>query len=47
MARFLCGISSPALAAARLTRHPRFGSAGETPFADIMQAAEAALAGGT
>lgn len=47
LARFLCGISSPAVAAARLTRHPRFGSAVETPFADVMQAAEAALAGGT
>ncbi len=47
MARLLCGISSPALAAAKLTRHPRFGSAVETPFADVMQAAEAALGGGT
>ena len=47
MARWLCGISSPALAAAKLTRHPRFGSAGETPFADVMRAADAALGGGT
>ena len=47
MARFLCGISSPALAAAKLTRHPHFGAAVATPFADVMQAAEAALGGGT
>ncbi len=45
MARFLCGIASPALSAAKLTRHPRFGSAGEAPFAAVMQAAKAALAG--
>jgi ATP-dependent DNA helicase RecQ len=47
MARWLCGISSPALAAAKLTRHPRFGSAGETPFASVMEAVDAALGGGT
>ncbi|MBI4621794.1 MAG: ATP-dependent DNA helicase RecQ [Verrucomicrobia bacterium] len=44
MARFLCGISSPALVAAKLTRHPRFGSAAEVPFAVVMEAAKAALA---
>ena len=47
MVRWLCGISSPALAAAKLTRHPRFGSAGETPFASVMEAVDAALGGGT
>jgi ATP-dependent DNA helicase RecQ len=36
MTRFLCGIASPALSAAKLTRHPRFGSATETPFGQVM-----------
>ena len=40
VARFLCGITSPALSAAKLTRHPRFGSAAEAPFAAVMQAAK-------
>ena len=45
IARFLCGIASPALAAAKLTRHPRFGCAVEAPFAAVMQSAKAGLAG--
>ncbi|MEO5959311.1 MAG: RecQ family ATP-dependent DNA helicase, partial [Opitutaceae bacterium] len=45
MARFLCGIGSPALTAAKLTRHASFGSASETPFAEMMAAAKAALVG--
>jgi ATP-dependent DNA helicase RecQ len=40
VARFLCGVSSPAFVAAKLTRHPRFGSAGATPFGDVLSAAE-------
>ncbi len=40
IARFLCGISSPALSTAKLTRHPRFGSAAQTPFAAVMAAVE-------
>ena len=43
LARFLCGIASPALSAAKLTRHPRFGCAAEAPFAAVMQAAKAAM----
>ena len=43
VARFLCGIASPALSAAKLTRHPRFGCAAEAPFAAVMQAAKAAM----
>ncbi len=43
LARFCCGISSPALAAAKLARHPRFGAAVETPFAVVLAAATAAL----
>jgi ATP-dependent DNA helicase RecQ len=42
--RFFCGIVSPALSTAKLTRHPRFGSAVEVPFAAVMQAAKVALA---
>ena len=37
VARFLCGIASPALTAAKLTRHPRFGAAAEVPFAQVME----------
>ena len=44
LARFCCGISSPALAAAKLARHQRFGAAVETPFAEVLAAAEGALA---
>lgn len=44
VARFFCGIASPALSTAKLTRHPRFGSAAEVPFAAVMQAATTALA---
>ena len=38
LARFLCGVSSPALVTAKLTRHPRFGSAGSIPFDTILRA---------
>ena len=41
VARFLCGVGSPALTAAKLTRHPRFGSAGSVPFDTVLQAASA------
>lgn len=37
IARFLCGITSPALVTAKLTRHPRFGCAAETPFTRVME----------
>jgi len=36
VARFLCGISSPALTTAKLTRHPQFGAAAKVPFAQVM-----------
>ncbi len=35
-ARFLCGLSSPRLTAARLTRHPLFGSLEHYPFSDVL-----------
>lgn len=37
VARFLCGISSPALSTAKLTRHPNFGVAAKVPFAQVME----------
>jgi len=38
VARFLCGIPSPALTKARLTRHALFGSAARVPFAHVAAA---------
>ncbi|MGI9474712.1 MAG: RecQ family ATP-dependent DNA helicase [Rubripirellula sp.] len=35
-ARFLCGLSSPSLVRARLTRHPSFGVCDRVPFADVL-----------
>jgi ATP-dependent DNA helicase RecQ len=40
VARFLCGISSPALSTAKLTRHPLFGSATHMPFGKVIAAVE-------
>ncbi|ABA89292.1 helicase, putative [Syntrophotalea carbinolica DSM 2380] len=36
LARFLCGISSPAATRAKLSRHPDFGALGEIPFQKIL-----------
>jgi ATP-dependent DNA helicase RecQ len=36
VARFLCGMGSPAVSRARLTRHPLFGAVEDRPFADIL-----------
>ncbi|HEY7885335.1 MAG TPA: ATP-dependent DNA helicase RecQ [Cellvibrionaceae bacterium] len=36
MARFLCGISSPQLSRAKLTRHRYFGTLIETPFTQVL-----------
>ncbi|OEU69815.1 MAG: helicase [Desulfuromonadales bacterium C00003093] len=36
LARFLCGITSPAASKARLTRHPRFGCLAGFPFAEVL-----------
>jgi ATP-dependent DNA helicase RecQ len=35
-ARFLCGLSSPALTRDKLSRHPLFGTLGEHPFAEVL-----------
>jgi ATP-dependent DNA helicase RecQ len=42
VARFLCGISSPALSAAKLPRHVLFGRLGDVPFADVLRAVSTA-----
>ena len=42
-ARFCCGIASPALTTAKLTRHPLFGFAARVPFASVMSEAQAAM----
>ena len=43
LARFLCGITSPALTVAKLTRHPQFGAAAQQPFARVMAAVQQAF----
>ena len=40
LARFLCGLSSPLAVSAKLTRHPLFGLAAETPFRTVLQSAQ-------
>ncbi len=37
LARFLCGLSSPATARAKLTRDPRFGTLAHVPFAAVLK----------
>jgi ATP-dependent DNA helicase RecQ len=36
LTRFLCGMSSPGLSRARLTRHSLFGGAEDRPFAEVL-----------
>ncbi|MEM9238189.1 MAG: helicase-related protein, partial [Verrucomicrobiota bacterium] len=40
LARFLCGISSPAVQRARLSRHDAFGLLAEHPFAEVLELLE-------
>ena len=40
LARFLCGITSPATSRERLTRHDAFGLLSHVPFADVLTQAE-------
>ena len=40
IARFLCGLTSPALTRAKLSRHELFGKFQQVPFARIMEQAE-------
>ena len=44
VARFLCGIKSPALTRAKLTRHPLFGATAEADFGDVLARIEASSA---
>jgi ATP-dependent DNA helicase RecQ len=39
-ARFLCGITSPGLTRAKLTRHPSFGAWAGAPFQEVMRFVE-------
>jgi ATP-dependent DNA helicase RecQ len=43
LARFLCGISSPALVSAKLTRHALYGSLGDRRFREVVAFAERAV----
>ena len=36
-ARFLCGLTSPGLTRARLSRHPGFGVCAMVPFAEVVK----------
>jgi len=47
MARFLCGLNSPATTRDRLTKHEVFGSLEQIPFHDILTACEACSEGKT
>ncbi len=40
VARFLCGLSSPATTRARLTRHRLFGALADVPFPTVLELAE-------
>ena len=40
MARFLCGLTSPATTRARLTRHPQFGIFTDYPFSHVLAVLE-------
>lgn len=42
LARFLCGMTSPATLRARMTRHDAFGMFADMPFGDVLAIAEAA-----
>jgi ATP-dependent DNA helicase RecQ len=42
LARFLCGITSPATTRAKLTRNPAFGLLSEVPFDQVLTIADRA-----
>lgn len=46
LARFLCGLSSPATTRAKLRAHPMFGLFASAPFHDVLALAEGAWPGG-
>ena len=43
LARFLCGITSPATTRARLTRHDSFGLLERVPFVEVLAQAESMM----
>jgi len=45
LARFLCGLTSPATSAARLGKHSDFGSLADVPFQRVLEALEVSAAG--
>jgi ATP-dependent DNA helicase RecQ len=45
LARFLCGLTSPATSRARLSRHPSFGALAEQRFVEVLAFAESLLDG--
>jgi ATP-dependent DNA helicase RecQ len=45
LARFLCGLSSPRLTHAKLTRHRLFGVLDHVPFPEVLERAEGSLGG--
>jgi ATP-dependent DNA helicase RecQ len=45
LARFLCGMSSPASTRARLGRHDAFGMLSDLPFAEVLNLASAVVSG--
>jgi ATP-dependent DNA helicase RecQ len=42
MARFLCGLGSPALTKAKLMRHAKFGALANVPFQEVLKLVESA-----
>jgi ATP-dependent DNA helicase RecQ len=40
LARFLCGITSPAATRAKLRKRPEFGQYSHIPFAEVLKLAE-------
>jgi ATP-dependent DNA helicase RecQ len=44
VARFLCGITSPATTRDRLTRHDAFGLLKEQPFNEVLEQCESLMA---
>ena len=39
LARFLCGVSSPSLARAKMTKEPLFGALAGVPFSEVLERA--------
>jgi len=44
MARFLCGLTSPAASRAKLGKNPLFGALADLPFERVMALAERSMA---